>query len=534
MYSSRALIDTLTGTPRPTSAIVTPDSTSVTTYNFFQGLTEPDSDSDDKDDLHGIEQATIMSSESSKKGYPDLKEHLTTESVEPFSGKINYAVVVIFREELGTALSKFTSERHEGGHAWMVDKLATYRDRLGDDTLDIPSPPKKPKAPTSLDKIAWSKFFIERDEHNQYTHWKNEGFKAIERRFPSSLTALKTTIGALPLTLTLRKALDHVEGQVSKEVDRREAYCKIQTSLTARKYVPVVEGPVEFLKEMEHDKHYIDLLDVNAPVSYDVLIVHCQNAFRHSGIPKTEMRKVDAKWKTKDETHKADADYKDTQWRRFKEFYTDEIKDLNADGITNHRANSLLESRVDELQTQLKTQFDEIGLLNSNQEHFEHALRTVHDVPSVVGTHVSSALSASGNQQQLQELIAREVQRILGGIGQVPQGNDDVTTAAYDQSSVYAPTFRTRATTNSGTNPHSGRGRGPQRDSGAGTWRQWNKWCWTHGVNLRHDSAGCEHQRSGHKTEATKNNPMGGNTRRDNLWMKWCSPVDHRPYDNPE
>ena len=64
-------------------------------------------------------------------------------------------------------------------------------------------------------------------------------------------------------------------------------------------------------------------------------------------------------------------------------------------------------------------------------------------------------------------------------------------------------------------------------------WRSWDKWCHTHGANLRHKSLDCDHPRDGHKNEATKTNPMGGNTKRDHLWGKWCSPDDHKVYDNP-
>jgi hypothetical protein len=39
-------------------------------------------------------------------------------------------------------------------------------------------------------------------------------------------------------------------------------------------------------------------------------------------------------------------------------------------------------------------------------------------------------------------------------------------------------------------------------------------YCWSHGHDLSkgHNSKNCTRQREGHKTEATKNNTMGGNT----------------------
>ena len=40
--------------------------------------------------------------------------------------------------------------------------------------------------------------------------------------------------------------------------------------------------------------------------------------------------------------------------------------------------------------------------------------------------------------------------------------------------------------------------------------------------------------KSGHKDEATMQNPMGGNEARNEFHNKWWSPVDHKPYDKPE
>jgi hypothetical protein len=61
------------------------------------------------------------------------------------------------------------------------------------------------------------------------------------------------------------------------------------------------------------------------------------------------------------------------------------------------------------------------------------------------------------------------------------------------------------------------------------TWRQWDKWCWTHGSHLLHDSTSCDKKwrKPGHKETATKENPMNGNISRDHLYMQWCSPVDN-------
>ena len=42
---------------------------------------------------------------------------------------------------------------------------------------------------------------------------------------------------------------------------------------------------------------------------YDTLIVHCQRALQHSGLPKEEMRNIDDDWNKEDKKHAKEADY---------------------------------------------------------------------------------------------------------------------------------------------------------------------------------------------------------------------------------
>ena len=66
-------------------------------------------------------------------------------------------------------------------------------------------------------------------------------------------------------------------------------------------------------------------------------------------------------------------------------------------------------------------------------------------------------------------------------------------------------------------------------------WRQWNKYCYWHGVNLNHDTAGCNFKNIPEdKKGATPSNPLGGNTSKNRLWMKWCHPVTHKAHDQRE
>ena len=59
--------------------------------------------------------------------------------------------------------------------------------------------------------------------------------------------------------------------------------------------------------------------------------------------------------------------------------------------------------------------------------------------------------------------------------------------------------------------------------------KQYRFWDWSHGVNTTHghaiDGSGeykpCQKPKPGHKAEATMDNPMGGNTSRDDKAMKY-------------
>uniref|UniRef100_A0A7S4APF2 Uncharacterized protein n=1 Tax=Pseudo-nitzschia australis TaxID=44445 RepID=A0A7S4APF2_9STRA len=69
-----------------------------------------------------------------------------------------------------------------------------------------------------------------------------------------------------------------------------------------------------------------------------------------------------------------------------------------------------------------------------------------------------------------------------------------------------------------------------------GKWRQWCSWCYTCGVNLNHSTSGCRKflKAPGHKVhlDATKDDPQGGNTTTNHLWMKWCHPITNKAQDS--
>ena len=55
------------------------------------------------------------------------------------------------------------------------------------------------------------------------------------------------------------------------------------------------------------------------------------------------------------------------------------------------------------------------------------------------------------------------------------------------------------------------------------SWRQLNKYCWTHGV-CGHNSKVCKTPNPNHKQDATYTNRMGGSNKGLDNWKKWQSP----------
>jgi hypothetical protein len=227
---------------------------------------------------------------------------VNAEQATVFSGKKkNYAEIVKFREVLGSALATQPCSNHDGGYSWLVDTEEDYTHRVGATTpYTVQSMPKRPPRPTeppeSASSGAYKRYTINQQKYNKYLHWNNEALTALEHRFPNSLTPKRNKFEALPISYTIREAVDYLESLVNTDVEKRETYCAIVRDITRRKYQPNLEGPNEYFAAMQRDKHSMDVLKQNE-LTYDALIIHSQDAFHHIGIPMKEMRTIDEAWK---------------------------------------------------------------------------------------------------------------------------------------------------------------------------------------------------------------------------------------------
>ena len=75
-------------------------------------------------------------------------------------------------------------------------------------------------------------------------------------KFPNELTDKEIdTAGMLPLALTGREAMEHIEGKTMTDIVAMWAYyCDLLKRMMARVYVPNGNGTVQYLEDMKQDQ----------------------------------------------------------------------------------------------------------------------------------------------------------------------------------------------------------------------------------------------------------------------------------------
>jgi hypothetical protein len=273
-----------------------------------------------------------------------------------------------------------------------------------------------------------------------------------------------------------------------------------------RTYPQNLEGPDEYFAAMQRNKHSIDVLK-QGELTYNILIIHSQEAFCHSGIPMKEMRTINEAWqKINDTTHYIGK----TKWTEFTHFYTKRIKELQDDGMDQH-GNAHMTNQMAALEARTQTDLQQLGENQSQLAHAYKSIQTNH-VPSEVRTEpstlrssVTAAASAYFTTNDINTNLATEVAEL--------RKQFENLTCQNQTNQQTRPGSRPPTTTSSGATPTD-------------QWRTWTFWCHTHGANL-------SHPKDSHKKQATQRNPMGGNSKRDYLIGQWCHPVHHTPHATP-
>jgi hypothetical protein len=500
-------------------------------FNRINGIDDDDSNSsipplsnqDRTDDTASTSSLSLCDS-MGQDTLPSIDDYLPKEYQTAAKSNFNFADAVVFREELGNALAACQHTTRDAGHAYMVDTAKRHCERYGDTTALLPPPAMKVSIPDGNSSGEWRRYDVLKKIYEREIHWNAEALQATVRRFPSAMKEKKNDYGTLPLNYTVRQALNFIESKVSDRVKKQKAYIDLMSSITARAYVPSSDGPVVYLKAMEHDKHCIDILSgsstSNFEYSWETLIINCQTKIRGSGRHNnTYLRMIEDKWEL-------DVD-SNGRWERFKTLYIEELQKLTDDDIgTNQvamKAQQALEARVNAFESKYES---DVQTLNNNQLHLETAFQA-SGVPSVVETDGTGTLSGS-----------------IAGTAASGMASPTVLTDLLREMRALKSELHSIKNKSSGRPPPpppspggGGGGRGDATSSGIKVWRQWQYWCHSCGCNLQHDSKDCTNPRKrkeGHKDEATYANPMGGNIARNGLWHRWCQPGTNRPFDKPE
>jgi len=123
----------------------------------------------------------------------------------------------------------------------------------------------------------------------------------------------------LPLTLTGRLAIEHIERKVISSTVATKAYLNLVKDVTNRPYVPNGRGPVQHFQDMKCDQ--LSAAVVKSGLITDEFIILCaHHAFMEIGHVKENICSIDVGWATADaafETVHGAIAHQATLFRRF-------------------------------------------------------------------------------------------------------------------------------------------------------------------------------------------------------------------------
>ena len=268
------------------------------------------------------------------------------------------------------------------------------------------------------------------------------------------------------------------------------------------------------------------------------IMVGAQIAFRKV-VDTTVMQIIDNGWAIQ----KVSLKYAPTStvYRAFKTHYSKHLRDyyINAKASgKRHQAHAVdaltatveqLQARVDHNAAKVARNAHQVHTIASTQDQMlaHPEAYSTHYVPSVVSATTATTPSGLANSALINSDDNRFT-KLEGTVDTLVQQIQALTQLqSQGQPNTVAPSNRSNHRTGS---------RRPMGDPN-GPWRQWKYWCYTCGTNLSHNSPDChktQRQKPSHhqyKDTATKDNPQGGNSAKDRLWMKWCHPATYEPHD---
>jgi len=422
--------------------------------------------------------------------------------------------ILHFKMQLINALEECEGmEEHEHGHVHILADEREYARRLG---LESPIPvPGEPKIPTE-GKLKRKEAKIARTLHREYEHQVRD---LLRTKFPTAVIALTDRHQSIPKSIKSKEILQHIENKQRRTRDNNGIYLKLLKDIQTAVYKPSNNGAEEYFKEID------DILSLTIdlkfqPIHYDMVMAQAQQTFEQSKHKASDIDDIATEWEKTRNMGLDEATDIGTIWVLFKKHYNEKLGNLYIQRAARPQASAYYtheeESDEDEDWKSAYThQLDHMSRMDAKMDHLAASVHSLLDdrnkptetvtVPTAAMTQGSPSPSALSNETlnaTLQSLIT------------------EVTTL--------------KAAASQRTNQNKGNNNGSRRSnrlarSGPQTWRRFDKWCWTCGVNLHHNSDGSCRRASTdyHKKQATFQDPQGGNISRNHLWQKWCSPSNH-------
>ena len=433
------------------------------------------------------------------------------------------------RHKLSTILSTIEDDRLDGGLSWIVEEHRMHMKRIGatdiknDDgsitKFELPEYPEKPKYVRSTDCAVQNLYNMDLAYYKNVMFWSQEVIGWVQKRYPKGLVDKEIEHNVLPLNFTAREAFKHIETKVKSEDVAQLEFEDIMKKHLDMKYKPNANGAEEYFKYAVKLQDEINRLDIGLALPNTHIMACAMSDFKRSGHDKTNVAKIIMDWKGR-----TIADDED-EFKEFQAHFNRELKQLYRNGNTGvkHVANQALESKLTAIEERQAEQDENMLQLHDNQRHVAARAEGAPGMPPVAKL-VSEIIRQLGPDTKVNTSTdeAPDVDATARRVVELLRQNNVAAAAAAPVGLPQPSTSSTTAAQNGTSQQTGNRGRSETNPG----WRQWKYWCHTCGCNLHHNSDACppKKQRPGHVASATKDNPQGGNAKKDRLWMLWCHP----------
>jgi hypothetical protein len=406
--------------------------------------------------------------------------------------------VIKFKRQLATALMKCRgAPQLVGGHVYLILTESEFRLRINDPKAILPTAPEIPVAPATAEATSAS-VYIFREAQKAYelhTEYEQQTKDLLEKKFPNGAIGLQDEDGEIPYGTTAKSIFNHIEGKLHDDTEVNDTYLTLLQDILDMPYETSSSGAEEWFKKADDNNLLIKQLGCS-PIQQSIIMRCAQRAFTRSDYDMKDILGIEKSWKIK---KKANAYHADTEtgYKAFKKHYNSELAILYVKQAKKPKKKAYQTEEIEEWKTAMESNIhsiheNQLELASVYQATEKHATPTEITVPETA--YSASAVTQDSMKGMEDRLFAR--------------------LAALQT------------------------GKPPRKDTrGGGSWRRYNKWCWSCGVNLRHNSdekeGKCHQKRTGHVSTATKDNPQGGNEERNHLWMWWCNP-ENRPVEKRE